>query len=502
MFKGLSMRCFMGVDIGTGGCKAAVFDEDGRQLGYSYREYDVICPQAGWVELDSDEVIERCFEVISESAKQAGGFVAGLGISSQGEAFTPVDADGKVLCNALVSSDCRADKYAQFWAKDFGVKKLYEITGHTPHPMFSLFKLLWILDNRKDIAEKADKYLCFEDLLQLRLGLKPAMGYPMAGRTMLFDIRKRCWSKDILDAVGLSEDKFATPMPSGTKAGVISGRAAAKLGLGKDVFVVTGGHDQPCSALGAGSAAPGTAVYATGTVECLTAALPEPIFSSRLMDSNLCTYHHTAADMYATVAFSLTGGNLLRWFRDQFGAMEIMQAAQSGRSAYELLIEQMPQEPTDIMVLPYFTPTGTPYFDTSVKGLIYGLTLASTRGQIIRGLLEGVAMEMKLNLEILDNCGYKINELRAIGGGAKSVKWVQLKADVLNRVITVLDVKEAGCMGAAILAAAADAGAASSAVAQKWVKPVTVVYPQEKNAAHYEKQFQKYRSLYPIVKDW
>lgn len=495
------MRGYMGVDIGTGGCKAVVFDENGCQAGYSYREYDIISPQSGWAELDSDMVIDRCFEVISESAAQAQGVdVVGLGISSQGEAFTPIDAEGKALCNALVSSDSRANEYVQNWAKEFGIDKLYKITGHTPHPMFSLFKMLWLLNNQKNITDKADKYLCFEDLLQYRLGLKPAMGYSLAGRTMFFDIRKKCWSREILDAVGISEDKFAKPMASGVNVGEINEDIAVKLGLKKGVFVVTGGHDQPCSALGAGSTVPGSAVYATGTVECLTPALSEPVFSKSLMDANYCTYHHVVDGMYATVAFSLTGGNLLRWFRDRFGAIEMQQAKNSGVNAYELLTRQMPEKPTDILVLPYFTPTGTPYFDASVKGMIYGLSLSTTRGQIIRGLLEGVAMEMKLNLDILDSCGYRINELRAIGGGSKSEKWVQLKADVLGRVITVLDVKEAGCMGAAILAAAADTGCLSSYIAQRWVKPVSIAYPQDKNTEYYNKQYQRYRDMYLVVK--
>ena len=155
------MDCYMGVDIGTSGCKAVVFNDKGQQISRSYREYDVISGKAGWAELDTDEVMEKCFEVIGESAKQAGkGFVAGLGISSQGEAFTLLDKKGKALCNALVSSDTRAIEMILPWIDKFGEEKLYHITGHTPHPMFSLFKLLWIKENSPDIWLQADKILC------------------------------------------------------------------------------------------------------------------------------------------------------------------------------------------------------------------------------------------------------------------------------------------------------------------------------------------------------
>ena len=194
------MNYYLGIDIGTSGCKAVVFDEDGHQQSLSYREYDIISKQPGWAELDTDEVIRKCFEVIKESSSGLpGGSVNGIGISSQGEAFTLVDGDGKALCNALVSSDIRANDLIKPWTDKFGEEKLYNITGHTPHPMFSLFKLLWIRENNPEIWARAYRILCFEDLLQFRLGIKePSMGWPLAGRTMLFDVVKHQWNNEIL----------------------------------------------------------------------------------------------------------------------------------------------------------------------------------------------------------------------------------------------------------------------------------------------------------------
>jgi len=283
------MNHYMGVDIGTSGCKAVVFDENGKQISAAYREYDVISSQPGWAELDSDEVITKCLEVISESETEVSGKIRGVGISSQGEAFTPVDKDGRTLANALVSSDMRAADYVKNFSEQFGTEKLYQITGHTAHPMFSLFKLLWLKDNRPEVWSRAEKFLCFEDMLQLRLGLEPAIGWSLAGRTMLFDVRKHQWSEEILNAIDLSADKLARPLPSGEKAGQIKQSITTELNLAEGAFVVTGGHDQPCGALGAGVTQPGDAVYATGTVECITPAFSEPVFSEQLRNSNLCT---------------------------------------------------------------------------------------------------------------------------------------------------------------------------------------------------------------------
>ncbi len=494
------MNHYLGIDIGTSGCKAVIFDDNGRQVSLAYREYNIISKHAGWAELDTDEVMQKCFEVIREAASQLEpGSVTGMGISSQGEAFTLLDKEGRALCNALVSSDIRANELIGPWIEQFGEKKLYQITGHTPHPMFSLFKLLWIKENDPEIWAKAHRILCFEDLLQYRLGIKnPSMGWPLAGRTMLFDVVNHSWDNEILFEAGVRKEQLSEPLPSGTIAGYVNKDIAHELNLSEKTFIVTGGHDQPCSALGAGVTEPGIAVYASGTVECITPAFNLPVFTEELRKNNLCTYDHTVPGMYATVAFSLTGGNLLKWFRDEFGAEETELARKTGSDPYKLLLNQMPEEPTRLLVLPYFTPSGTPYFDVSVKGAILGLDLSVTREEILKALLEGVAFEIKLNLEILKQSGYEVKELRVIGGGARSPVHIQLKADVTGMPITILDVTEAGCMGVAMLAKAAFTDQSAGEIAKKWVKPVSKVEPKLHD--HYQAKFEIYKKLYLALK--
>jgi xylulokinase len=494
------MNYYLGIDIGTSGCKAVVFDEDGHQQSLSYREYDIISKQPGWAELDTDEVIRKCFEVIKESSSGLpGGSVNGIGISSQGEAFTLVDKDGRALCNALVSSDIRANELIKPWTDIFGEERLYNITGHTPHPMFSLFKLLWIKENNPDIWAKADRIMCFEDLLQYRLGImEPSMGWPLAGRTMLFDVVKHEWNKEIIGAAGVRAEQLSRPLQSGSFAGYVESKIAGELNLSEKPFIVTGGHDQPCSALGAGAIESGIAVYSSGTVECITPAFCNPVFTDQLRKSNLCTYDHTVPGMYATVAFSLTGGNILKWFRDQFGDAEVKLALKMKLDTYELLIDKLPEEPSRLLVLPYFTPTGTPYFDITVKGAILGLDMSVTREEIMKALLEGVAFEIKLNLDILRESGYEVKELRVIGGGARSRRHVQLKADVIGMPITILGVTEAGCMGVAMLAKAYASGDNIGKIVSVWVKPVSKVEPKVKD--HYNNKFNTYKMLYPVLK--
>ena len=477
---------YLGLDIGTSGCKAAVFEEDGTCLSRAYQSYSIISPQSSWAELDSNEVIEKCFEVIRQAAKDSSSAVKALAISSQGEAFTPVGEGGEFLANAMVSSDCRAEKMVKDCEEQLGSDKLYQITGHSSSAMFTLFKLIWLKENQPDIWLKSQAFYCFEDLMHFRLGINPAIGWPLAGRTMLFDINNHCWNQEILDTIGLDKSKLARPLASGSVAGTIPDKIAKELGLPSGVKVVTGGHDQTICALGTGAFETGTAMYATGTVECICPMLSEKVLSLELRKNNLCCYDYSLPGKYTTVAYCLTGGNLFQWFKDEFGQNE----------SHDALIEKVPNEPTDLLALPYFTPSGTPYFDTITKGTILGLSLKTSRHEILKSLLEGVLLEMKLNLNLLTESGMQINRLIATGGGVRNAKWLQLKADVLNMPIIKKDIDEAGCLGAAMLAFSADTG--NSIKQNSYEKTID---PNPEKTKIYEKKFENYKKMYPVMKE-
>lgn len=487
----------LGLDIGTTGCKAAVFDAKGRLCASAYREYPLIFSRPGWAELDSDRVCALALEVVAEAAAGCPNDpVRAVGVSCQGEAITPVDHTGRALGYAMVSSDSRASAYTGDWCRQFGVMALYESTGHTPHPMFSLFKLLWMREHQPDVWRAAHQWLCFEDLFCLRLGLPPAMGYPLAGRTMLFNVRTHMWDSEILDAVGLKSTQLARPIPAGAVSGTIPVEMTQRLGLAPGALLVAGGHDQPCNALGAGVIRGGVAMYASGTVDCVSPAFDRAVFDPALMRSNLCTYDFTLPDMYTTVAFSLTGGNLLKWFRDEWCGLEQAEAARSGVDVYELILRQMIDTPSSLLVLPYFTPSGTPYFDTGTPGVIHGLRLSTRRGDVLRGLMEGVALEMRLNLETLKAAGIPIHELRAVGGGARNPALLKLKASVMGTPIVPVAVTEAGCLGMAMLGCAACEGSSVSELVPSWIRTLAPVMPDPDLAGHYAQRFEAYCLLY------
>jgi xylulokinase len=492
---------FLGLDIGTSGCKAVVYSDTGNEIATAYREYPLIISKHGWAELDSALVIERCFETIREvNSKVQADIVEAICISSQGEAFTPISKNGSFLRNAMVSSDTRASHIAQNWSVEFGIDNLYQITGHTAHPLFTLFKLIWIKQNQPEIWNQSVHFYCFEDLLHLKLGIEPAMSWPLAGRTMLFDVRKHVWSPEILNAIGLDESKLAKPLASGKTVGTIEKKIAESLGFAKEIEVITGGHDQTCSALGAGVTEAGMCMYATGTVECFCPILEKPSFTPELMKNNLCCYDFTIENQYTTVAYSLTGGNILKWFKDEFGQLEIQIAKQKGENPYSVLLSSLPEHPTELLVLPYFTPTGTPYFDTTAKGAIIGLEMTTKKEEIMKALLEGVAFEMRLNLELMENSGMKIKSFIATGGGTRNTSWTQLKADILNKPVICKDISETGCFGAAMLACSAITGIAIKKLVSQDNIHAKAYEPDPERAQQYAEKFGLYKDLYPALK--
>ncbi len=492
---------YIGIDIGSSCTKALVVNEKGKQIYNAQREYNIEFAKDGSATLNSELVIKSCFETIKEcSSKVKQGSIKAIGISSQGEAFTAVGSKGKILNNAKVSSDSSSRKYIKEWVDKFGEEKLYQITGHTAYPIFTLFKLLWFKKNERELWARSKYFFCFEDLLQFKLGVKPAMSWSLAGRTMMFNVRKHEWDEEILNELGISKEQLADTLPPSSIVGHINKEIADHLGLSDDVLVVTGGHDQTCSALGAGVIKEGTAMLGSGTVECICPAFKYPVFSTDLKENNLCTYNYSIKDLFTTVAYSLTGGNLFKWFKEQFGYKEIEESKVKGKDPYDLLLTGISSMPGNLLVLPYFTPSGTPYFDDQTKGAIVGLQLSTERKDILKALLEGISFEMRLNLEILEYAGYHIKELRWVGGGSKSRLLAQVKANVMNKKIVMLNIQEAGCFGAAMLACSAGTKKPVKKLASEWVKKISIIYPQKEYINWYSKRFGLYKELYKNIK--
>ncbi|MCY3831630.1 MAG: FGGY family carbohydrate kinase [Chloroflexi bacterium] len=491
----------MGIDVGTTGCKVVAFAETGAVLDQAGREYPLISPQPGWYELDPERVWRDVCACLREVNAQIGHDpVSALAISSQGEAMTPIARDGRILANSPISSDTRNRAQAAEMEAALGAEHIYALTGQPMGTFYTLPKVLWWRDNAPEILDQTWKFLCYVDFVAYRLGLEPAIDYSMAARTLAFDVRKLDWSEELLEAGGVRRDQLARPAPSGTVLGEIPPKLAADLGFtGGNVKVVTGGHDQPAGALGAGVLQPGRAMLAIGTTEALVAVTDEP--RPEMLDYHVSCYPHAAPGLFIALSGNQTGGRLLRWYRDELAAAEKAIAAADGRDVYDVIVEQTGDEPGGLLLLPYFVGSGTYFEDPAATGTLVGMTFDTKRADIVRAILEGLTYEQALGISGLNEVGAGIKQLTAIGGGARSERWMQIKADITDLPVTIIHTSEAASLGVAMLAGWATGvyGSLEEAAALL-IKPRKTFTPRAEHRAHYRRQLSIYSDLYQALR--
>ena len=493
----------MGIDVGSTGTKAVVFDAEGKQLASSYREYPELHPQAGWIELEPQRVWEAVKTVIGEAAAKARGDpVQALCISALGESFTPIDRNGKYLCNTITSPDSRCVKQAESWRERLGELEVFKITGMPLHPSFTLNKIMWLREEMPEVYRQTWKCLLWPDMIWYKLGFEPTTDDTLAGRTMAYDIVRREWSETMLEAAGVSAELFAKSVPSGTVLGEIPARGCDEIGLPHGVLAVASGHDQPMNALGAGVIHEGMAVDGMGTVECITVAFDEPVLNEKMLRNSFCCYPHAAPDMYASLAFTYSSGSVLRWYRDNFAAAEMAAAEKTGRDVYDIILSDLPDAPTGLFLVPYFAGSGTPYLDALATGVIVGLDLSVNRKDLVKAILEGICYELHLNITRLAEAGVHVDKLRATGGGSKSAYWLQLKADITGKEVVTLNVTESGCQAGAMLGGVATGvyGSVPEAV-DALVKERASFSPDPERHAQYQEPFATYCQIWPTIGD-
>ncbi|HTU07180.1 MAG TPA: FGGY-family carbohydrate kinase [Trebonia sp.] len=445
----------MGVDVGTSATKGLVMSEEGLQLALARRAYSVTFPADGRAEIDPTIVWAAVRDVMAELAartRDRGDMIRAIALSVSGNEATPVDAAGRPLYQTIMGTDSRSDGIARWWEHNVGRQPVYEITGIPVHSMHPLVRLMWLRDEKPEIYARVDKMLCWEELFAGWMGAEAATDFSLASCTMAFDIGRRRWSPRMLETAGIRPGIFPRAVPSGTPLGRVSRTLAAELGLTVRPVVVAGGFDQPMAALGAGQTRPGDAGVGTGSWEALVLVVDKPRLTAEMLEAGYPFGCYVADDLCYTAANNPGGGSIVQWFRDNLGETEVRQAALTGRDAFDLIVSQATDSPTDLVFLPHFEGSYNPWMNPWSRGNLFGLTLSTTKGDIIKAILEGITYELRENLRRLEAAGLHIGELTATGGGAKSDTWLQLKSDMTGKLVKTVNIAETGCFAAACTA--------------------------------------------------
>ena len=488
----------LGIDAGTTGCKVALFSLNGEILASAYREYDAQSPQAGWAQLDSSAIWELVKAAIrSVTAATPGAEIQAVSVSSLGEAVVPVSAGRQILGPSILNFDVRGEEFLPGLAAVLPDERLYAINGNTLGNNYGLTKLMWIRAHQPGLYERTYKFLHWGSFIAFMLGADAVVDYSLANRTLLFDIHLNDWSDPLLAIAGLDRGKLPATAPSGTVIGTVAAHMAAELGLPPGVQIVSGAHDQCANATGAGVVDAGSTVFGMGTYHCITPVFATPPAPPAMIALGLNTEHHAIPDRYVSFIYN-QGGVVVKWFRDTFAAFEHRQAEAQGRSVYPDLFAEISLEPGHLLILPHFAPTGPPRFITDSAGMLAGLHLGTRRGEILKGIIEGVAFYLKELVDALPPTGIQIENYRAVGGGSRSDAWVQTCADIFGKPFTRPVIQEAGALGAAILAgvgAGVFAGYPQAVAAM--VKLERTFEPNLARHTRYQASYQNYQRLAP-----
>jgi xylulokinase len=446
----------IGVDVGTTGCKALAVSDLGDTVGEAYVEVPLIARSGGVVEVDAGDWWRLAARVVRDAIREAPADepARAVCVSSQGISFVPVDRRMRPLRRAISWMDTRAAPQAEAVRSAVADDELFRITGKRPSPMYVLPKLLWLREHEPRVFERAYRFLLTHDFVVARLCGRPVTDHTLAAGTLLYDVGSLNWSRRMSGEFDLRPQGLAALEWPGTPVGRVTADAGRETGLPGGTMVVVGGQDQKLAALAAGLA-DGCATVSLGTATAVIAGTPRPVLDPL---RRIPCFPYLTRGRWVLEAVVASSGAALRWFRDLLGD------SMADDAAYARLdreAETLPRGPGAVAFHPHLCGASSPHWVDGARAVLRGLSAGTTRGAIAKAIMEGVAFEIRANLETLSELlsaapgSSPITELRLFGGGARSEVWTRIIADVTAKPCRLLPISEAAALGACRLAGAA-----------------------------------------------
>ena len=451
------MKYILAFDLGTGGLKASLFDEAGISRVGVFRPCKTYFDAVSFREQDPEEwwrlLIDSTGELLASGFSAAD--IACVSISGHSLGVVPVGASGLLSRRVPIWSDSRADAEARDFFTRTDEASWYMTTGSGfPAPLYSIFKLMWIKKHQPELYEKTDKFIGTKDYLNYMLTGRLSTDHSYASGSGVFDLLRYDYRTDYLSAAGIDASRLAEPVPSSAVIGGVTGEAAALTGLMEGTPVVCGGVDNSCMALGAGCFGEGEVYTSLGTSSWIAVSSSKPIVNERCRPY---VFAHCVPGMYVSATAIFSAGSAFEWLRNTICPDLVAAQAAGGPNAYDVMTALASTSPVGSNAL-IFNPSlaggSSLDSDSNIRGAFLGLDLKHTRADLIRSVLEGVCMNLRLALDVLAAQTPVSNDMLIVGGGGKSEMWRQLFASVYNKNITRIAVgQDAGALGAAALGA-------------------------------------------------
>lgn len=500
------MDYLIGIDLGTSGTKTVLFDTEGRALASSTVEYPMYQPRNGWAEQDPAHWWDAACRTLRDVTGKSGvdpRSIKGLGISGQMHGLVMLDGKGEVIRNSIIWCDGRTGAECTEITERVGAKRLIEITANPALTGFTAGKILWVRKNEPENYERCRHILLPKDYIRYKLTGQFATEVSDASGMNLLDVPGRRWSDEVLGKLEIDGSMLGRMYESADITGEVTSEAAALTGLAAGTPVVGGAGDNAAAAVGTGVVSSGRAFVTLGTSGVVFAHSDKVTIDPQ---GRVHTFCSAVPGAWAVMSCTLSAGLSLRWFRDEFCAPEVSEAASRGIDPYEVmgtLAEASPIGSNRLIFLPYLMGERSPLLDEKARGAFVGLSAMHRRGDLIRAVMEGVSFSQRQCVDILREMGVPTSDMMACGGGARSPLWRRMLANLFGCPVKTSKASNEGpALGVAILAGVGT-GVYSGVeeACARIVRPDSATEPVSGEARDYERFYSLYTRLYPSLKD-
>ncbi|MEF2838402.1 MAG: xylulokinase [Oscillospiraceae bacterium] len=485
------MKLYVGIDLGTSSMKLLLMDREGQIKNIVSKDYPLEFPQPGWSQQNPGDWEKALLEGVPELLK---GFdasqVAGIGCGGQMHGLVVLDEEDRVIRPAILWNDGRTAAQVDYLNEVIGREKLSALTANIAFAGFTAPKILWMRENEPENYSKIEKIMLPKDYVNYLLTGVHACDYSDAAGMLLLDVKHKCWSREMLDICGISENQMPRLFESFAPIGTLKPDMAARLGLPASVTVCAGAGDNAAAAVGTGVVGEGGCNISLGTSG--TVFISSEKFG---VDPNNALHAFAHADGgWHLMGCMLSAASCNKWLLEDILATHDYAGEQQAIAEEKL-------GNNHVYFLPYLMGERSPINDTNARGTFIGMTMDTSRADLVQAVLEGVAFAIRDSVEVAKSLGIPIPSSRLCGGGARSRLWQKIFANVLN-IPLELPVSEQGPgMGAAMLAmVACEEYGDVAAACEHLVSVASVVAPEPELAARYEARYQQYRKIYPALK--
>lgn len=480
---------YIGVDLGTSAVKLLMMDSEGKIQKIVSKEYPLYFPHPGWSEQKPEDWFEKSMEGIKElTAECDKSQVAGISFGGQMHGLVALDKDDNVIRPAILWNDGRTGEETDYLNQVIGKDKLSLYTANIAFAGFTAPKILWMKKHEPENFAKISKIMLPKDYLAYKLSGSFCSDESDASGMLLMDVKNRCWSKEMIEICGITEEQLPKLYESYEVVGTLKPEIAQELGLSADVKVIAGAGDNAAAAVGTGTVGDGMCNISLGTSG--TIFISSKNFG---VDEHNALHSFAHADgNYHLMGCMLSAASCNKWWNEEILKTTDFTAEQAG-------IQKLGEN--QVFYLPYLMGERSPHNDPDARATFIGMTMDTTREDMTQAVLEGVSFGLRDSLEVARSLGLKIERTKICGGGAKSPLWKKMIANIMNMKVDVIESEEGPALGGAMLAAVGCGEYPDvETIAAKMVKVVDTVEPDPELVAKYEERYQKFRKIYPTVK--